>query len=78
MNITYFLFGAAVCRAYDEDGLNEALKVGKREGFGIYRFNPNEAPYDSPVALISEYDGWEAWAVISEMEYLHFLKLRTK
>jgi len=78
MNITYFLFGAAVCRAYDDEGLKAALKVAKHEGFGLYRFNPYEAPYNSPVALLNEYDGWDGWAVITDMEYLHFLKLRAK
>jgi hypothetical protein len=67
----YFLFGEAVCRELEEEGIKEAVKVGKENGCAIYMWNENS----SPVELLSGFDGWNAWLKITKKQYDAFNKI---
>jgi len=70
MKKKYYLFGAMVCRAMEE-GIKNALKVAKNEGYAIYEWNETS----SPTALLLMYEGWDGFLELTEKQYKRFQTL---
>lgn len=67
MKDKYFLFGKHACEAYDEEGIEGLIKViSGGEGYAIFHFIGGST---IPEELLSAYDGWEDFSVITKDEY---------
>jgi signal transduction histidine kinase len=74
MKKRYFLFGTNVCRAYDDDGIDAAIETANDDGgYGLFEWDENS----DPAQLLSEAEGWDAWAEITEEEAEKFSKETT-
>ena len=68
MENKYLLFGREVCDIYfDEDihAVIQAIEEFNLSSYDTYILKPNT----NPLELLSEYDGWNGYAVISEEEF---------
>jgi hypothetical protein len=65
-NTTYhFIFGQEASDIYLNNDFNELLEDIENIQFAICKITPN----DSPIDIISAYDGWGGYAIITEEEY---------
>jgi len=68
MENKYLLFGREVCDIlFDEDihAVIQAIEEFNVSSYDTYILKPDTNPLD----LLSEYEGWDGYAVISEEEY---------
>lgn len=64
----YFLFGNDACQEYDENGIDGVLERYENNDldFETFKFVEGET---SVIQLLSNFDGWGAYNVITEEEY---------
>jgi hypothetical protein len=68
MENKYLLFGREVCDIlFNEDihAVIQAIEDCNISSYDTYVLSPNT----NPLELLSEYDGWDGYAVISEEEF---------
>jgi hypothetical protein len=67
--VYYLLFSGWAARVYEEEGFSvlvNSVKMGTHEMFSVYRHDPTK---DSPLNLLSAFQGYEGWAEITAGEY---------
>lgn len=72
MNKKYFIFGKEICDAYEHFGIEAARDYTKRSiGWGFFEFVDG---ISTPEDLLSAFDGWKAWLVIPEKDYIKLIE----
>lgn len=70
---TYFLFGEAACKEYDEGGVDAVLSMRVNHGidYGLFVWDEqNNQPQD----ILYPYNGWGDYYIITKEEYERLIK----
>lgn len=67
MKKTYFLFGKDASDEYEENGVDGVLSQFNKNTFTYEVFQFTEG--DLPQTLFAAYEGWEAWRIITKVEF---------
>lgn len=71
---SFFIFGATVSKQYDVNGFKAAKKyIQDKYPCELFEYEPG---LTDPSDLLTRYDGWSAFAEITEKEYNELVKIK--